>query len=145
MTEYVLGLAYGRYGAFLIKKDATSACGGGYNGVGGKVEQGETPMQAMEREWVEETGLRSPQWAPNGWMSFGEEQCRVCLFAANLEGAPDLLEDRIGEGEFDLEQISWSQVFDPNNHGAEFSAYLREALAMVVFSPDRRNALYVPT
>lgn len=33
------------------------------NGVGGKIEEGETPLQAMSREWHEEShGTPSPEW-----------------------------------------------------------------------------------
>lgn len=69
MQAYVLG--------FLFRDNATSVVlmrklkpkwqAGLLNGIGGKVEPGETPDEAMARECREETGV-----AANGWERFAE-------------------------------------------------------------------------
>jgi 8-oxo-dGTP diphosphatase len=64
----------------LIRKRRPAWQAGKLNGVGGKLEPGETPAQAMEREFVEEAAVRvggwrevvvlegrSSQFDPDGW------------------------------------------------------------------------------
>lgn len=45
----------------LIRKARPEWCAGRYNGVGGKVEAGETPLAAMVREFREETGIATAE------------------------------------------------------------------------------------
>ena len=45
----------------LIKKERPKWQEGKLNGVGGKVEKGESPFDAMKREFLEETGLEHPR------------------------------------------------------------------------------------
>lgn len=57
MTEYVCGFLFGDRGRVaLIHKARPAWQRGRLNGVGGKIEPGETPRQAMAREFREETG-----------------------------------------------------------------------------------------
>ena len=46
----------------LIEKQKPEWQAGKLNGVGGKIEPGEAPEQAMRREFFEETGLDVPAW-----------------------------------------------------------------------------------
>ncbi len=46
----------------LMLKDRPEWQAGKYNGIGGKVEDGEHPLTAMERECYEEAGLRISKW-----------------------------------------------------------------------------------
>lgn len=46
----------------LIEKNRPDWQAGKLNAVGGKVEAGETPHDAMVREFEEETGVRIPNW-----------------------------------------------------------------------------------
>jgi len=48
----------------LIKKRRPEWQAGHFNGVGGKVEEGEFALDAMRREFEEETGLRVEDWEP---------------------------------------------------------------------------------
>ena len=50
----------------LIRKRRPEWQAGRLNGVGGKIEEQETPRQAMSREFDEEAGVRIPpaEWAP---------------------------------------------------------------------------------
>lgn len=59
MIEYVVGFAFSKdkSSIVLIKKNKPEWQRGKFNGVGGKIEGNETPIQAMEREFKEETGV----------------------------------------------------------------------------------------
>jgi 8-oxo-dGTP diphosphatase len=59
MKEYVVGLAFTRRAdrLVLIRKSKPEWMAGQLNGVGGKVESGESYLDAMRREFREETGV----------------------------------------------------------------------------------------
>lgn len=66
MTEYVLGFLFhqhqGACSVVLIRKTKPKNQAGRLNGVGGKIEPGESPVQAMVREFQEETGALVSAW-----------------------------------------------------------------------------------
>ena len=70
ITRYVLGLMLSpdRKHVVLIRKNRPSFLAGLLNGVGGHIEEGETPVEAMTREFNEEAGLDVPQSA---WTCLG--------------------------------------------------------------------------
>lgn len=83
MKEYVAGLLFSKnkkYIALIHKKRGPSALIGKWNAPGGKVEAGEEPIDAMRREFKEETGVAVPFWyqflvlSGDGW--------RVTFFVA---------------------------------------------------------------
>jgi len=86
MTEYVLGFAFTNdYAGFdrvlLIRKTKPVWQAGRLNGIGGKLEAGETPHRAMAREFSEECGLDS---LPGAWLLFAEmifDDCVVYCFS----------------------------------------------------------------
>lgn len=57
MQEYTCGFVFDQYykRVLLIQKQRPEWQKGKLNGIGGKIEFGETPLQAMLREWYEET------------------------------------------------------------------------------------------
>lgn len=63
-TRAVVGLLFDEAGdELLLLRKARPAWQAGYlNGPGGKLEDGESPAQAMTREFLEETGLRVEDW-----------------------------------------------------------------------------------
>jgi len=63
-TKYVLGFLFSnnKKEVVLIKKNRPLWQKGLYNGVGGHVEDGETPLKAMKREFNEETGVKITKW-----------------------------------------------------------------------------------
>lgn len=77
MKHYVLGFAFDSDSRVaLIKKARPDWQAGRWNGIGGKVEEGETSKEAMAREFAEETGvlIEYPHWrrvalmeCPNVW------------------------------------------------------------------------------
>jgi 8-oxo-dGTP diphosphatase len=61
MHHYVLGFAFDtNCRVALIRKNRPQWQAGRWNGIGGKVEAGESPTAAMIREFEEETGVVSP-------------------------------------------------------------------------------------
>lgn len=64
MINYVVGFVFDEYNkrVLLIKKNRPEWQVGKYNGVGGKVEDNETPYEAMVRECEEECGLLLYNW-----------------------------------------------------------------------------------
>lgn len=64
--EYVLGFMFNEDESkvLLIMKNRPAWQAGKLNGVGGKIEAGETPIQAMEREFAEETGFVAKHYIP---------------------------------------------------------------------------------
>lgn len=83
---YVLGFCFMRGGTevVLIRKNKPAWQKGLLNGVGGKIESNETPIQAMAREWSEETGAISPEWKHFVTMDFSG--ATVYVFKCLLEG-----------------------------------------------------------
>ena len=63
MIQYVLGFAFNetKEKVALIKKLKPDWQKGKFNGVGGKLEPEELPMEAMVREFKEETGYSSTE------------------------------------------------------------------------------------
>lgn len=75
MVEYVAGFLFdgSLNKVVLVKKRRPEWQKDCLNGVGGKIESGETPEQAMEREFREEAGIQNVPWKKfallggNGW------------------------------------------------------------------------------
>lgn len=66
VMRYVAGFAFSRNfrDVALVRKERPDWQAGRLNGIGGKIEAGETPAEAMVREFQEETGLAT---APVDW------------------------------------------------------------------------------
>jgi 8-oxo-dGTP diphosphatase len=68
MITYVLGFAFDPdLRIALIKKDRPADMAGLWNGIGGKVETGEAPIDAMVREFTEECGVIT---TPEHWQHY---------------------------------------------------------------------------
>lgn len=63
-TRYVLGFMFDQksYGVLLIQKQKPAWQKGKFNGIGGKIEPNENSLQAMRREFKEETGVDQFYW-----------------------------------------------------------------------------------
>lgn len=68
MNKFVVGFIFSKdkQQTLLIKKNRPNWQVGKYNGVGGKVEEGELPIAAMQRECIEECGLDIGVWKERG-------------------------------------------------------------------------------
>ena len=67
--QYVLGFYHDDFSVVMICKQRPDWQRGKLNGVGGKIEPGELPAEAMFREFKEETGLQVPM---QDWKYFAE-------------------------------------------------------------------------
>lgn len=72
MSDYVVGFLFSQHrsAVVLIRKNKPEWQAGRFNGVGGKIEHGETPIEAMKREFEEEAGVLISDWAPFITLSF---------------------------------------------------------------------------
>jgi len=70
MQKYVLAIAETPGDQIvLVEKNRPKWQAGLYNFVGGKVEEGETALMAMQREFMEETGVLFSDWTEIGTMA----------------------------------------------------------------------------
>lgn len=83
MKQYVLGFAFNeaKDRVVLINKLKPEWQKGKLNGIGGKIENGEMPGEAMEREFLEETGVNLTCWTLFGKM-LEQFEFDVYLYAA---------------------------------------------------------------
>lgn len=93
MKTYVAGFMIAADGRVaLVRKNRPDWQRGKLNGIGGKIEDGETALQAMIREFKEETGCPT---RPRDWYEFcvlGDRstEFRVHFFFSHVVGFPDL-------------------------------------------------------
>lgn len=88
MTSYVLGFLFTpdeQHVVLLQKTHGPADMAGKFNGVGGKIEVGESALAAMERETREEIGLAGVAWLCYGRMYGLGWECH--LFRAHDERA----------------------------------------------------------
>lgn len=85
--EYVLGFCFMSYNTevVLIRKTKPAWQKGLLNGVGGRIEPTENPMEAMIREWHEETGTFIADWHRFVTMAFSGAVVHV--FKCHLSGS----------------------------------------------------------
>lgn len=64
MKDYCLGYRFNDEGSHvvLILKNRPQWQAGRYNGVGGRIEENESPAESMRREFLEETGVNVLDW-----------------------------------------------------------------------------------
>lgn len=97
MKHYVLGFLFGynEKRVLLIRKTHPEWQAGRYNGIGGHIEAGETALEAMQREGLEEAGVL-PQWQYKGYMQGPGWECSVFAahsFNADFDGARTCTEE----------------------------------------------------
>lgn len=117
-TRYVCGFAFPAMldRVILIEKQRPAWQKGLFNGVGGHIEDGEMPVDAMVREFHEETGVLVPslQWRCfallNGY-SQGEDNWdyQVSFFSAGLTGPEFMAADSMTDEE--VLRIDLSEVY----------------------------------
>lgn len=99
MTEYVVGFLFNpsRTHVILIKKKRPKWQRSKLNGVGGKIESGESPHHAIEREFEEETGMLVSWVKWDRVVILSGENWKVHFFRAigKLAGARTTTDERI--------------------------------------------------
>lgn len=108
-TRYVLGLAFWRNQVLLMhKKSGPPGVVGHLNGVGGKIEIEELPIEAMTREFMEETGVDT--W-PSAWtqrMTMGGEGYELNVFFNFLPDVTDFANIRNPENTGEI--LEWKSL-----------------------------------
>lgn len=115
MTEYVAGFLIDPWAdtIALVRKGKPEWQAGKLNGVGGKIESGETPAEAMRREFWEEAGLNLTSWH---WFATVEGPWgRVFFFRSFNNATPRTMESepievhRLAEVPYEecLPNLSW--------------------------------------
>lgn len=87
MQEYVVGFMFSDSAdrVLLIRKNRPKWQAGLLNGIGGHIEAGENPLQAMVREFREETGFEHGDWRQ--YLVFEFAGGRVYVFEARSDAA----------------------------------------------------------
>ena len=95
---------------------------GKYNGVGGKLQDKETPEEAMIRECIEEIGAKPTKYEKVGYISFDEyykEKLQKVAFHLYIayEWDGDLVEsDEMVPYWFDLDKIPYDNMFPDDKY-----------------------------
>jgi len=93
--RYVVGFVFhsdNSHQVLLINKLRPDWQKGKLNGVGGKIENGETPVEAMRREFKEETGIYLQHWQPTCILD-DRRVWRVFFFTSETLQKPELTTD----------------------------------------------------
>jgi 8-oxo-dGTP diphosphatase len=110
--EWVLGFAFdvNQANIVLIKKNKPAFMKGKRNGIGGKVEFEENLTFAMEREFLEETGVLIPS---GKWQNFGNlSYCDGCIHLFSVS-SPEIYKARTVEEE-EIGVFLFDEVFGKN-------------------------------
>ncbi|MFT4414302.1 NUDIX hydrolase [Fredinandcohnia humi] len=120
MKQYVVGLVFDKeMEQVLLLKRSKMPYQGLYNGVGGKVEDGEEPSQAMYRELQEETGLQLAQMHTAKYITSLQYpsgiQLVVYYFVLREKGFPLPIGNEIDEGRLEWVSITNQNLLDASN------------------------------
>lgn len=133
MNRYVVGFAFSadRQSVLLVRKLRPNWQKGYLNGIGGKIEHGETHSEAMDRECFEETGLQL-SWRYRGLMTGTNSdgnlfECHIFYAYENIDSFTQKEDEPLNiysvpslQGEKLLDNLNWLIPFGRSSDGAEF-------------------------
>lgn len=107
--KYVVGFYFStdKKSVILIKKNRPEGYVGKINGVGGKIEENEDPIDAMSREFFEETGLIVYDW--NNYCRFKSEHYDIFAYRTFGDETPETVTD---------EEVKWYEIEDVLSNGS---------------------------
>lgn len=101
-TNWVVGLLFNTKGELaLVSKTHPAWQAGKLNGVGGKIEEGESAAEAMQREFTEEAGAEVKEWREFALLKVQDGQ--VHFFVAHGDYTLQSMTD---------EKVGWYEVSD---------------------------------
>ena len=108
LLQSVAGIALSPGKVFLAKRRSGGNVGGKWEFPGGKVESGETPQEALAREFMEELGvvIRVGELIGTNTFRSGERQFVVTAYEVVVSGIPHPGPEHESAGWFDLVGIS---------------------------------------
>lgn len=97
MKAYVLGFLFFKYDCtvWLIEKIKPEWQAGKLNGIGGKIELNELPIDAMKREFKEEAGLTIDDWKWYGTITDDKTYEVYCYYSYSHELPTTMTEEKI--------------------------------------------------
>ena len=112
MTNYVLGFAFNEYykQLLLIEKEKPDWQKGLYNGIGGKIRDGEPEVLAMIREFREEAGLFTLLHDWRCFCKLNGSDCQMFCFVSgiNINQAKSMEKEQIRI--FDLNELPENKI-----------------------------------
>lgn len=141
-NSYALGFAFDETlrHVVLLKKAKPEWAAGMWNGPGGKVEPGETPLEAMVREFKEEAGVLIPQ---NQWLTLGAFQRPgwfVQCFAARTNAifqAQTMEKEKVTI--YPVHEYLANTILEEDTHSGLECAWLVPYARRFLLHPDRHN------
>lgn len=109
--RYVLGFLFDERfnNVVLIHKLRPEWQRGKLNGVGGHIEEGETPHKAMHREFLEETGLDIPSWRRISTLTTSNNAYHMTVFGS--VASQDILDQAVSKTEESVIQVPVDSLF----------------------------------
>lgn len=118
MLKYTICFIRRRNEVLLLNREHPSWMGS-WNGIGGKIEANETPLQCVIREILEETGMRPAEVLYKGTVTWEVDGAMVGGMYTFMAVVPDDLifetPRKTDEGILDWKDISW--IVNPDNTG----------------------------
>jgi 8-oxo-dGTP diphosphatase len=116
MIEYVVGIVLDEFDyVLLLRKNRPDWQSGWLNGIGGHIEEGESPYEAMVRECKEECGLELHNWLQLGLVT-DNNTYKVHYFSAQtsrMSGAKSMTDEKVEI--YHLSHLKYPELVPPTD------------------------------